>query len=128
MRWTGDGSELWRVRVDLFVERREPIKRQMNAIHENLKAQLTQSDGDATTDRGASGLDQGTGAAGRDVIGILFWVRANDVGQAASTAVDVARRVGAGEGVGPGLYDVVVIPRDAVTFSKDGREYPQMPD
>lgn len=128
MRWTGNGSELWRVRVDLFAERRE-IKKQANAIYEKLRNQLTESDGDRTTDRGAIGVDQGTGASDRNVIGMLFWVRANDVGEAATRAVDLARRIGAGDGVGPDLYDVVVIPRDAVTFPKQGRrEYPQMPD
>lgn len=127
MRWVGEGSELWRVRVDLFVERARPVKPQMNEIAKSLKSALTGNDGDAATGVGEATLDQGTGAANRPVIGLLFWVRADDVGQAALTAVDVARRASASAGAGPDLYDVVVIPRTAVSFSKD-RQYPRMPD
>ena len=127
MRWTGAGSELWRVRVDLFTERRDPVRRELDAIAERLKAALTESDGDAATDRGYFGVDQGTGQAGRPVLGLTFWIRADDVGGAATGAIEVARRVGAGAGAGPGLYDVTVIPRAAVTFPNDPR-YPRQPD
>lgn len=74
----------------------------------------------------ASG-DQGLGIADTPVVGLLFWVAADDVGAAASAAVEVATKAGEGCGVGPGLYDVTVIPRDAVALPDDPR-YPEMPD
>lgn len=127
MRWAGTGPELWRVRVDLFAERRGTARDQITAIAERLKARLTESDGDAATDRGFFGVDQGSGGAGgRNVIGMTFWIRANGIGEAAVNAVELARIVGAGEGAGPGLYDVTVVPRDAVTFPDDDR-YPPRP-
>ena len=61
------------------------------------------------------------------MIGLSFWVRADDVGQAARTAVETARRAGADSGVGTDLYDVVVIPNAAVT-RPDDPAYPPMPD
>jgi len=123
MRWAGVGSELWRVRVDLFAEPRDP-RRQIDRVAERLRNLLTTNDGDPKLDMG---LDQGTGATSRPVVGLLFWVRADDVGGAATTAVEVARRAGENEGVGPELYDVVVIPRAAVVLPSDP-QYPSMPD
>jgi hypothetical protein len=151
VRWAGAGAELWRVRVDLFAappqphhvqaaERKaaeprqfgwthlsSPVVHQMESVYARLKEQLTTSDSDTVTDRGDIGIDQGTGAAGRDVIGMLFWVRADDVGRAAMTAVAVARSAGEQDGVGPELYDVTVIPRAAVSLPGDP-SYPPMPD
>jgi len=124
VRWVGEGSELWRVRVDLFVERVRPAKSQIIEIAERLTSALTGNDGDA---RSGIGIDQGTGTANRPVIGLCFWVRADDVGQAALTADDVARRASASAGAGPDLYDVTVIPRNAVSYLKDAK-YPPMPD
>jgi hypothetical protein len=72
------------------------------------------------------GGDQGDGATGRPVVGLTFWVRAEDVGEAAVRALDLARRAGENHGVGPELYDVVVIPSAAVV-SPDDPEYPHMP-
>jgi hypothetical protein len=54
-------------------------------------------------------------------------VKADDVGGAATTALDVARQSGNGAGVGPELYDVTVIPRAAVVLPNDPH-YPRMPD
>ena len=127
MRWTGSGSDLWRVRVDLFVERRGPMRDEIHAIAERLKGVLTQSDGDASTDPGFFGVDQGAGwPDGKDRIGLTFWVRANGIGEAAERAVDIARGVCGDEGAGSALSDVTVIPRDAVTFPGDAR-YPPRP-
>lgn len=111
------------MRVDLFAEPRD-ARRQINKAVEALKTLLPFGD-----DQKASGVgaDQGTGATRRNVVGLSFWVRADDVGGAATTALDVARRAGRGEGIGPELYDVVVIPRAAVVLPGDAR-YPQMPD
>ena len=123
MRWAGTGAELWRVRVDLFAEPRD-ARHQIHAAVEALTSQLPFSNDEKAHGVGA---DQGTGATRRNVVGLSFWVRADDVGTAATTALDVARRAGAGEGVGPELYDVVVIPRAAVVLPDDPR-YPRMPD
>jgi hypothetical protein len=74
------------------------------------------------------GVDQGVGIAQRPVIGLTFWVRADDVGTAAATAVSAAVRAGSlAGGVGPELYDVVVIPERAVAHPGDPL-YPDMPD
>jgi hypothetical protein len=71
--------------------------------------------------------DQGRGIEGRPVVGLTFWVRADDVGQAARTAVEAAVRAGVDSGVGSELYDVVVIPSTAVAWPDDPA-YPPMPD
>jgi hypothetical protein len=72
-------------------------------------------------------VDQGLGIAASPVVGFLFWVRADDVGAAAMTAVAAARRAGADAGAGPDLYDVTVIPFVAVA-QPDDPMYPPMPD
>jgi hypothetical protein len=119
-----DGSELWRVRVDLFAEDRDSAS--VTVAHEALQRQLTASD-EAAAGPGEVAADQGTGIEGRAVIGLSFWVRADDVGQAARTAVEAARRAGADSGAGSELYDVVVIPSAAVARPHDPA-YPPMPD
>ena len=126
MRWAGTGAELWRVRVDLFAELRDP-RSQIDLVVKGLRGLLTFED--RAVSGSDVGADQGTGAGARPVVGLLFWVRADDVGGAATTAVDIARRAAAGAdvGVGPDLYDVVVIPRAAVVLPGDPR-YPRMPD
>lgn len=48
------------------------------------------------------------------MIGLVFWIRADDVGTAASLAVETARRAGAECGAGPELYEVIVIPSTSV--------------
>ena len=72
------------------------------------------------------GADQGTGAAGRPVVGLLFWVRANHVGDAARLALYCLRGRGRRRRR-PGSYDIVVMPRDACVFPGDPG-YPDMPD
>jgi hypothetical protein len=63
------------------------------------------------------------------VIGLVFWVRADDVGRAASLAVETARRAGSESGVGTELYDVVVIPSASVaSVYPQISAYPPMPD
>jgi hypothetical protein len=112
------------VRVDFFV----PTGRETEvaAATEALRVLLVGDDGDPG--RQGYGGDGGTGIAGRPVLGLLFWVRAGDVGIAASTAVDTAGRACAavyGESVD--LYDVTVIPRSAVSLPEDAN-YPPLPD
>ena len=123
MWWAGSGSELWRVRVDLFAV--DGDGERVAAAHEVL-LRLLQSDG-AARRRSEAAADQGLGVEGRPVIGLLFWVRADDVGVAARTAVETALRAGAESGAGRELYDVVVLPSTSVA-QPDDPSYPLMPD
>ncbi len=103
MLWIGNGPELWRVRVDLFAEDADASR--VSAAVEGLGRLVTGDDGNL--DRQGVDGDQGVGITKRPVVGLLFWVRAADVGGAATIAVDAARRAGSGCGVGPTLYDVL---------------------
>src|SRR5215212_7295748 len=102
MRWVGEGSDLWRVRVDLLAESPAPV----TTASEAMLRQLPFADGEAGVGGGVA-ADQGRGIEGRPVVGLTFWVRADDVAQAARTAVEVAGRAGVESGVGSELYDVV---------------------
>src|SRR6266480_4419931 len=115
MRWAGEGSELWRVRVDLFSP--DADSRLVSVVARSLESLLTGDDRDA--DDHSYGVDQGLGITERPVLGLVFWVRADDVGAAAARAVEVARDAGGAAGVGPDLYDVTVIPRDSVVAGYD---------
>ena len=123
VRWVGDGSELWRVRVDLFAG--DDDKERVSGAAEALGVLLTGGGGDAGGGDGAS--DQGLGVTDPPVVGLLFWVRADEVEEAATTAVATAQRAGASVAVGPELYDVTVIPRRAVVLPHDPT-YPSVPD
>jgi len=122
MRWVGEGSGLWRVRVDLFAKDESPTRGK--AAHDALLRQLISGDGKPGVGVGA---DLGSGIEGRPVVGLSFWVRADDVGQAANSAVEAARRAGIESGAGSELYDVVVVPDTAVVMPGDP-SYPPMPD
>jgi hypothetical protein len=61
------------------------------------------------------------------VVGLVFWVAADEIGQAATLAAETARQAGVESGVGTELYDVVVIPHAAVAHPY-GDHYPQQPD
>jgi hypothetical protein len=124
VHWVGQGSELWRVRVDLFAPDQEEGR--VPAAHQALQRELTETDG-AARPWGDSAADQGRGIEGRPVIGLVFWVRADEVGRAASLAVETACRAGAHSGLGTELYDVVVIPYASVAQPYDPM-YPPMPD
>ena len=122
--WVGDGSELWRVRVDLFAPDHDGAR--VVATHEALQGQLTRTDREVRRP-GDSAADQGLGLEGRPVVGLLFWVRADEIGQAATLAAETARHAGAESGVGRELYDVVVIPYASVADRYDPH-YPRQPD
>ena len=125
VKWVGDGSELWRVRVDLFAPDHDSGR--VPATHEALGRQLTESDGVARRP-GDWAADQGLGREGdRPVVGLVFWVAADEIGQAATLAAETARQAGAESGLGTELYDVVVIPHAAVA-DRYGDHYPQQPD
>lgn len=62
------------------------------------------------------------------MVGLVFWVAADDVGDAARLAVDTAQRATAAvDGRAAELYDVTVIPELAVARPGDPR-YPALPD
>ena len=65
-------------------------------------------------------FDAGTGIAGRTIVGSLFWVRAATVGGAADASV-AAFTDAAAEAFGRvlSLYEVTVIPREAVALPDD---------
>lgn len=92
---------------------------------QGLRPLLTDEEG--RVPRGACGVDQGLGVAKRPVVGLLFWVRADDVGRAALVAVETARRALTGHLENAALYDVTVIPEAAVA-REDDPLYPAMPD
>src|SRR6266481_5215173 len=99
MRWTGEGSDFWRVRVDLFSA--DADNRLISAVARSLESLLT-GDGPDAGDH-SYGVDEGLGVTERPVVGLVFWVRADDVGAAAARAVEVARYAGSEAGVGPDL-------------------------
>jgi hypothetical protein len=117
VHWVGDGSGLWRVRVDLFAPDAESGR--VSATHEALQRELTETDG-AARPWGDSATDQGRGIEGRPVIGLVFWVHADEVGEAASLAVETARHAGAESGIGPELYELIVLPSTSVRHPGEG--------
>ena len=118
MRVVGHGAALWRVRVELFAH--DHAMHRVGASAVALDRLLPPDDGATMPGMGADhGVDQGIGDATRPVVGFLFWVRADDLGQAAHTAVDFATVAGRAPGVGPRLYKVTVIPNDAVARPDD---------
>ena len=123
MHWRGQGAELWRVRVDLFG--RDNSAPLVSGVFESLRSLLTEGKG--PYEPGEIGVDGWLGVARQPVTGLLFWVRGDDVGQAAVTALETARDAAAGHGVGPELYDLTLIPHGAVVFPNDPT-YPKQPD
>lgn len=116
-----DNAELWRVRVDLFAL--DGNASRVARAHRQLLGTLSEAGLDPKCE-----ADQGLGIADRPVVGLLFWVRAADIGSAARLALDVAVRAGEGCGVGPDLYDLTLVPRHSVVLPADARHYPAMPD
>lgn len=118
MQIVGDGEALWRVRVELFSPDGEFHR--VGACSVALDRLLPWDDGETLPGMGGDhGVDQGIGDAAWPVVGFLFWVCADDLGQAARTAVDFAPLVGRSPGVGPRLYKVTVLPADAVARPQD---------
>lgn len=109
MLYAGEGSELWHARVDLIAPDGDGSR--VGSVAEALRSNLPGTD--EGRGRGA-GVDQGIGVEGQPVVGLTFWVRAEDIGDAARTALEVARRSSAAAGVGPDYYDVALVPRSAV--------------
>jgi hypothetical protein len=122
MRWVGEGSELWHVRVDLLAP--DDDSSRVSDARRSLLRLLVETDGGAGYQ---AAVDQGTGVEGQAVLGLSFWVRADDVGSAATVALSTARSAAAGGLAGPEFYDVVVVPRSAVRVPEDEHHLP-MPD
>jgi hypothetical protein len=117
MRWIGEGSALWRVRVDLFAD--DDNGARVSAAREDLVRLLVHSD---DTEVGpVSAADQGTGVEGSPVVGLLFWVSADSVGDAATLALATATQAGQSNGVGPGLYDVTGHPAECSRAAERSR-------
>jgi len=119
VRIVGHGEALWRVRVELFTEDGNAMHR-IGASAVALEQLLPDDDGETLPGIGGDhGVDGGIGDARFPVVGFLFWVRADALGEAAETAVEFARHVGRWPGAGPGLYKVVVLPADSVARLDD---------
>jgi hypothetical protein len=121
VRWAGEGRRLWSVRVDLIAPDGDGSR--VAIAHESLLGLLVHDDG--VGGHPGSGIDQGIGHEGRPVIGFTFYVRADDVGSAATTGLAVAEAAGPAAGVGPEFYDVVVVPHSAIVVPLDEFEIPR---
>jgi hypothetical protein len=114
MHFAGDGEHLWHVRVDLIAP--DDDGRRVTPVAEELRRLLHD---DERIGRGGGGADQGRGSEGRPVVGLTFWVKADDLGAAAVTALETARRAGSAAEVGPDYYDVSLVPRSAIPMPED---------
>ncbi len=122
MRWVGDGPELFSVRVDLVAP--DADGHSVGLLADAVIRQLPFGNGG---DRDLVGVDQGRGHEGSPVIGLTFMVRGMDYGSAAQLAVDTALAAGADAGMPGRVYDVVLVPEDALAIPAAEREIP-MPD
>jgi hypothetical protein len=123
VRWIGSGQELWRVRVDLLID--DARADSACVIAERLGLMLIADSEPAAPSE--LGVDRGLGVTARPVLGLLFWVRANDVGDAATSAVGEARSAAAECRMAFELYDVTLIPEQAVVLP-DVPLFPPLPD
>lgn len=117
-RWTGTGSEAWHTRVEVCVD--GDSARLLAPAAQAVSKQLEHG---GAEDRGGR-ADQGTGLAA-PAVGLTFMVAADEPGQAAQMAVDVAVLALGTES--RRLYGVSVFrASDAPTYSSDG--YPPLVD
>jgi hypothetical protein len=110
MQAFGSGAEHWRVRVAVLAN--GATIHDMEAVIERLRRRLEAQPG-VDDGWGVCG-EYSTGEAGDQVVGASFWVAADDVGDAASTAV--ATLVTECEGLtgrSHHLYEVLVVPHGA---------------
>lgn len=61
------------------------------------------------------------------MVGLTFWVQADDLAAAATTALATARTAGEAAEIGPGYYDVTLVPRDAIVVPWEDHTV-RMPD
>ena len=114
MLLAGEGSDLWHVRVDLIAPDHDGSR--VESLARVLRSTLR---GEDEGPGHGAGVDQGIGVEGQPVVGLTFWVRADDIGVAARTALEAARRAGSAVGVGPDYYDVALVPRSSVVVPWD---------
>ena len=117
MLYAGEGPEVWHVRVDLIAPDCDGAR--VTPTADALGGLLH---GSHEGHGHGYGVDQGIGIEGQPVLGLTFWVRAKDVGAAATAALDTARGAGAVTGAGPDYYDVSLVPRSAIVGPKDEHE------
>ena len=108
MRSIGDGTDLWYVRVVMKTDEANADAGARLLPHlENLLTGARE-DFDLCT-------EVGIGETGDTTIGANYWVRADDVGEAARIAVRTMELSVQAAGVASrGLYEVTVVPRHAV--------------
>jgi hypothetical protein len=91
VRIVGRGEALWRVRVELFADDGD-VNHRIGASAVALEQLLPEDDGETLPGMGGDhGVDEGIGDARFPVVGFLFWVRADAVGEAAErcpTSID----------------------------------------
>lgn len=113
-------DELWRVRVDLFAQDGDSSR--VACAASQLRVALVGIGQDPEV-----AADQGHGVADRPVVGLLFWLRASDVGSAANLSYELAIKAGMECGVGPDLYDLTLVPAKAFVLPAAAHD-PPMPD
>ena len=114
MLFVGKGRELWHCRVDLIAP--DDDGRRVSRAAQGLRPLLR---GENTGPGHGYGVDQGKGDEGQPVLGLTFWVKADEVGPAASTALATARQAGASADAGPEYYNVTLVPRSAILMRAD---------
>ena len=124
MRAFGRGARLWRVTV-MFDAAGGPSDPE--ELTGRLRAQLAAASGEPESFDVRAGacwdMIPPGGALGADI-----WVRADSVGDAADLALDVVEReVRAVAGDRPLLWDVRVIPREAITLASEPGELDRPP-
>jgi hypothetical protein len=90
MRWIGEGTELYSVRVDLVAP--DDDHRWVSTAADALVQRLPFDSGGPST---LVGVDQGLGHEGLPVVGLTFLLRASGFGDAARLAVATATAAGA---------------------------------
>lgn len=122
MRWIGEGTELYSVRVDLVAP--DDDHRWVSTAADALVQRLPFDSGGPST---LVGVDQGLGHEGLPVVGLTFLLRASGFGDAARLAVATATVAGADAGIAGHVYDVVLVPEDTLVLPVSERTIP-MPD
>jgi hypothetical protein len=122
VKWVGEGPELFSARVDLTAP--DDDARWVRLVAASLMQRLPFSNG---TGRALIGVDQGRGHEDAPVVGLTFLLRATDFAGAARLAVETAVAAGADAGLTGKVYDVVLVPEDALVLPEEERRIP-MPD
>ena len=115
MRWFGDGPTLWRVRV--ILEAGHAQLGHLEMLLERLRHLLSDRQGEA--DPWDLGGEFARGEVDEATIGASFWVRAEEIGEAARLAVaTLTSTCEAVTGERHSLYEINLVPDDAVVTSR----------